>query len=749
MNAGQIIMSLMQSGAQSVTPAAPPAGLAEMGSQQGIGVDFAKLLNGMQVAAGQLPGAGEATEVVSESVKTKDTESIDAISVLIPQNAEMYVAAQMSLINQRLQGGTPEEACAVVVETTVDRAQNVPVSAAQKEHVVNVAPEQNAVVPSAVPTKEAVAVTGKQPMPQTVEASVELAAKAVPIQASPTAVQAATITTEQPQMKLAAAPSEPNQQNRVSSIPEPSRDQLPEQPVLSAEVTKPVVQNNETAQNVPVSAAQKEHVVNVIQAQTVVVTPTELIKQEAVAVMEQQPMPSLAAESTKQEVTAASVQPQARPTAVQTAAVMTEQPQMKLTAAPSEPNQQNRVSSIPEPSREKLPEQPARSAEVTKPAIQNNDKVQNVPVSAAQKEQVVNVAPEQNAVVSSAVPTKEAVAVMEKQPMSSAVEPAVDQEVQATLPQSQPRPVAADKQVERILNAQFIAADLVTEPVSSKLQPVDASASILTEQSSIQSEAPASTVKIATQSQVMSAYAVRTPIPVTNPDAQAEKQPLQNQQVAVKEMTATLPNAVSAVQGPLASDDLLDKDAERSALDQGMNGQLLVQKPHEQPKTGFTAAPSVVADKQQEIPEQVMHQVRERLAQHDVKPGNQQITLTLSPDSLGELKMNLNLQGQKLSVEIVTENRAARDAIVQHTDALKESLARQNITMESFDVTTGGKGSGSQGQNQNAWRELAKQQQQQQFWTSTGGYRNHQASAATNLPAYSPKKEHAMLDIHY
>jgi flagellar hook-length control protein FliK len=143
-----------------------------------------------------------------------------------------------------------------------------------------------------------------------------------------------------------------------------------------------------------------------------------------------------------------------------------------------------------------------------------------------------------------------------------------------------------------------------------------------------------------------------------------------------------------------------------------------------------------------------LQQVKERLMKHDVKPGNQQITLTLSPDSLGEIKMNLNLQGQKLSVEIVTENRTVRDAIVQHTDALKESLARQNITMESFDVTTGGKGSGNQGQNQNAWSELAKQQQQQS-WTSPRGYHAAQADLPSGQAAYQRQQGQSMLDIHY
>jgi len=204
----------------------------------------------------------------------------------------------------------------------------------------------------------------------------------------------------------------------------------------------------------------------------------------------------------------------------------------------------------------------------------------------------------------------------------------------------------------------------------------------------------------------------------------------------------------------LGADTSLGSDSSQGQSDVASDNQMLAQdmRGHlraEQQK-GFALAAKAVSGEpvRQDVQEQVMQQVKERLGQHDVKPGSQQITLTLSPDSLGELKMNLNLQGQKLSVEIVTENRTVRDAIVQHTDALKESLARQNITMESFDVTTGGKGSGSQGQNQNAWRELAKQQQQQ-FWAPPRGYQLAQAGAPSDSAAYQRQQGQTMLDIHY
>ncbi|NTV49005.1 MAG: hypothetical protein HGB32_02305 [Geobacteraceae bacterium] len=227
-----------------------------------------------------------------------------------------------------------------------------------------------------------------------------------------------------------------------------------------------------------------------------------------------------------------------------------------------------------------------------------------------------------------------------------------------------------------------------------------------------------------------------------------------NEQDSVKEVTSTLQTTDSAGETVLGSGTSQGGESNQGQSDNTSDNQMQAQNMRaqlgaEHQKVSVPSAKAVSSETvRQDIPEQVMQQVKERLVQHEVKSGSQQITLTLSPDSLGELKMNLNLQGQKLSVEIVTENRSVRDVIVQHTEALKESLARQNITMESFDVTTGGKGSGNQGQNQNAWRELAKQQQQQS-WVSPRGYQVARADLPSGHVGGQRQQGQSMLDIHY
>lgn len=243
-------------------------------------------------------------------------------------------------------------------------------------------------------------------------------------------------------------------------------------------------------------------------------------------------------------------------------------------------------------------------------------------------------------------------------------------------------------------------------------------------------------------------------LPESNPDTGIETELLLNRQLVLKEMALAFSGAVAASEAALTSGDLLDSGADESSLDQRYNGQMPVAQVHGGQKAESGASASPVAGEsraRQEVLEQVAQQLRERLANHELKAGSQQIKLTLSPENLGELKMSLNLQGQKLSVEIIAENRMVCDVIRQNTDALKESLARQNITMESFDVTTGEKGSGSgtRGQNSMTWQEMADWQQQQQLWAPNRGFPAEQPGLPLERLAWQKPDGYSMLDIHY
>ncbi len=241
--------------------------------------------------------------------------------------------------------------------------------------------------------------------------------------------------------------------------------------------------------------------------------------------------------------------------------------------------------------------------------------------------------------------------------------------------------------------------------------------------------------------------------PVT--EARSENGRLNSTLSVSKENIVLQQSLVSANEAPQTSEDSANNGQAQSDSGQTSENQMMTAQIHAQSKTGYHQVDGQVQASNtglelpgKDLPEQVAHQVRDRLTQHEVKPGNQQITLTLSPENLGELKMNLNLQGQKLSVEIVAENRTIRDAILQHSDSLKDSLARQNISVQSFDVTTNNRGDGNPGHNQNAWKELARQKQEQ-YWSSGNGYNFPQVDVDSNMMAYKSKNEHAMLDIQY
>jgi len=120
------------------------------------------------------------------------------------------------------------------------------------------------------------------------------------------------------------------------------------------------------------------------------------------------------------------------------------------------------------------------------------------------------------------------------------------------------------------------------------------------------------------------------------------------------------------------------------------------------------------------VPQELIgRQVTDRLASHEIKQGKDQISLKLSPENLGNLQLNMRMDDNRLKLEIVAESRGVRDALLQQADELKETLARQNIKVDSFNVTTSSNGNQSQQQSMD-WRQMTQEQRQ---------YQPHYASA--------------------
>jgi len=166
-------------------------------------------------------------------------------------------------------------------------------------------------------------------------------------------------------------------------------------------------------------------------------------------------------------------------------------------------------------------------------------------------------------------------------------------------------------------------------------------------------------------------------------------------------------------------------------------------------------SPSVVAgvsgaSASEPVRANVMEQVVSHLTENGVKSGAEQVVIRLSPENLGELKLNLRMENQCLKVEIVAENNQVRDSLIKHSDTLKEALARQNIAMETFDVSTGngGNGAASYGQDQRGWQELTRQQQNA-AWNTSGGYRVSDAPEMPQRPLYQASARHSMVDVHF
>jgi flagellar hook-length control protein FliK len=188
---------------------------------------------------------------------------------------------------------------------------------------------------------------------------------------------------------------------------------------------------------------------------------------------------------------------------------------------------------------------------------------------------------------------------------------------------------------------------------------------------------------------------IKAKLDVTNPEANSELNsmdpsvkpglnssgPGQTQQRVDLALTGEVKSMAKETEG-----DLTGKGREeKSAVIDTPN--ILVHGPGETRVNGESRLTAPANDGKLPSAEQIHQQVRDKLESGDYGVNKGSITLKLHPQELGELKINLRMEDQRLKVEIVTENHSVKEALMQNLDTLKETLSRQSITMDRFNVS--------------------------------------------------------------
>ncbi len=144
--------------------------------------------------------------------------------------------------------------------------------------------------------------------------------------------------------------------------------------------------------------------------------------------------------------------------------------------------------------------------------------------------------------------------------------------------------------------------------------------------------------------------------------------------------------------------------------------------------------------------ENILSQVRDKLVSQDPSSNISKITLKLNPHELGELQINVRMENQKMTVDITAHNPVVKEALLQHIDQLKDSLLRQNISMERFNVSSGDGGGQTFNQSFREGRQNAYQTPDAFSYPMSGYY---QEDAQVSQVAFGDSKENSLVDMRF
>ena len=109
-------------------------------------------------------------------------------------------------------------------------------------------------------------------------------------------------------------------------------------------------------------------------------------------------------------------------------------------------------------------------------------------------------------------------------------------------------------------------------------------------------------------------------------------------------------------------------------------------------KTGGTQNTSSLEVKMTGVPkglqESVMNQITEKL-HGAVRSGMQEIRIQLKPETLGDVKMQIRVEGDVVIAKIQVESQQVKQIVESNLQSLKDSLAQHNLQAGAFEVNVG------------------------------------------------------------
>jgi len=102
-----------------------------------------------------------------------------------------------------------------------------------------------------------------------------------------------------------------------------------------------------------------------------------------------------------------------------------------------------------------------------------------------------------------------------------------------------------------------------------------------------------------------------------------------------------------------------------------------------------TGSPKLVPDALMRTTEEsVTKQVADKL-QSVIRAGLSEVRIQLRPESLGEVKMRIRMEGDVVLAHIEVQNQQVKEIMERNFGSLKDALAQHNITAGAFDVQVG------------------------------------------------------------